>query len=45
MNWRLEVEEVACVIDDMKKIGVFTFLSSVGGDGVGGGKRRVQDKN
>jgi hypothetical protein len=28
INWTLEVDDVACPDDDMKKINVFTFLCS-----------------
>jgi hypothetical protein len=28
MNWKLEVEDVACPVDDMKTVDVFTFLRS-----------------
>jgi hypothetical protein len=28
MNWKLEVEDVACAVDDMKTMDVFTFLCS-----------------
>jgi hypothetical protein len=28
MDWKLEVEDVACPVDDMKTMDVFTFLRS-----------------
>lgn len=42
IDWILEVEEVVCPVDDMKKMYVFTFLRSESERWSGGKRTRVQ---